>query len=304
MSAALSGLLRLRRRAPRRRPDAADAVRSQGPGARSTASSRSSIGSSRCTCRSSAASRWSAIASSTCCCRSWRERGLYVQVVTSAVRPIPIEWAAIPRLQICVSIDGLQPEHDVRRTPATYDRILKHIEGHQITVHCTVTRQQAQRDGYIEEFVRTWSDNPNVRIDLAEPLHAAGRRRVRRERLPPDDRVRVVDDAAAAARARSRSCRCRRALLDAYLRSARLARRLHLRADHRVPVGGSADADHAVPVRRQARLRQLRLHGVAPEAVAASVSAVIGSISARSVGNSCRIARAVCHGIAAASAGT
>jgi hypothetical protein len=31
------------------------------------------------------------------------------------------------RLQVCVSIDGLQPEHDARRAPATYDRILKHI---------------------------------------------------------------------------------------------------------------------------------------------------------------------------------
>ena len=70
---------------------------------------------------------------------------------------------AAPRLQIVVSIDGLQPEHDVRRTPATYDRILKHIDGHQITVHCTVTRQQVQRDGYLEEFVRFWSANPNVR---------------------------------------------------------------------------------------------------------------------------------------------
>jgi len=91
------------------------------------------------------------------------ERGLYVQLVTSAVRPIPLSWASIPRLQICVSIDGLQPEHDVRRTPATYDRILKHIEGHRITVHCTVTRQQAMRAGYIDRFLRTWSDNPNVR---------------------------------------------------------------------------------------------------------------------------------------------
>ncbi len=83
--------------------------------------------------------------------------------MTSAVRPIPSEWAAIPRLQIVVSIDGLQPEHDVRRTPATYDRILKHINGHQITVHCTVTRQQSRRDGYLEEFVRFWSDNPERR---------------------------------------------------------------------------------------------------------------------------------------------
>src|SRR6516165_9119068 len=60
------------------------------------------------------------------------ERGVFVQLVTSAVRPIPLQWASIPRLQICVSIDGLQPEHDKRRTPATYDRILKHIAGHQI----------------------------------------------------------------------------------------------------------------------------------------------------------------------------
>src|SRR6185312_11519567 len=48
-----------------------------------------------------------------------------------------------------VSIDGLQPEHDVRRTPATYERILKHIIGHQIVVHCTVTRQQVTRPGYL-----------------------------------------------------------------------------------------------------------------------------------------------------------
>ena len=31
------------------------------------------------------------------------ERGLYVQLVTSAVRPIPPAWASIPRLQVCVS---------------------------------------------------------------------------------------------------------------------------------------------------------------------------------------------------------
>ena len=69
------------------------------------------------------------------------ERGIYTQVVTSAVREIPAEWRGLDRLQIVVSIDGLQPEHDVRRAPATYDRILKHIAGHKIIVHCTVTKQ-------------------------------------------------------------------------------------------------------------------------------------------------------------------
>ena len=120
------------------------------------------------------------------------QRGLYVQVVTSAVRPIPIAWASIPRLQICVSIDGLQPEHDVRRTPATYDRILKHIDGQQITVHCTVTRQQTIRDGYIEEFVRTWSDNRNVKsIWLSLYTPQVGEQSD--EKLRPEDRARIVD---------------------------------------------------------------------------------------------------------------
>ena len=104
------------------------------------------------------------------------ERGLYVQVVTSAVRPIPAAWASIPRLQICVSIDGLQPEHDARRAPATYDRILKHIDGHQITVHCTVTRQQTAARRLHRGVRRTVVEQSQRAIDLAEPLHAAGRR--------------------------------------------------------------------------------------------------------------------------------
>ena len=68
-----------------------------------------------------------------------------------------------------------------RRTPATYDRIHKHIAGQQITVHCTVTRQQVQRDGYLEEFARLWSANPTRQTDLVQPLHAADRRSVGRD---------------------------------------------------------------------------------------------------------------------------
>ncbi len=142
-------------------------------------------------------------------------RGLYVQVVTSAVRPIPIEWASIPRLQVCVSIDGLQPEHDVRRAPATYDRILKHIRGQQVTVHCTVTRQQTLRDGYIEEFVKTWAGNPNVRtiwMSLYTPL--AGEES--EEKLKSEDRVRVVNTLRAL-RPKFPKLQMPTQLLDAYL---------------------------------------------------------------------------------------
>src|SRR5687768_13289451 len=118
-------------------------------------------------------------------------RGLYTQLVTSAVRPIPAEWIGLKRLQIVVSIDGLQPEHDERRKPATYDRILKHIEGHRITVHCTVTRQQVQRDGYLDEFVRIWSGNPNV-DQIWVSLYTPQVGEDSPERLQPADRERVV----------------------------------------------------------------------------------------------------------------
>jgi MoaA/NifB/PqqE/SkfB family radical SAM enzyme len=123
-------------------------------------------------------------------------QGIHTQLVTSAVRPIPIEWVSLRRLQICVSIDGLQPEHDVRRTPATYDRILKHIEGHQITVHCTVTRQQAQRPGYLEEFVRFWHANPNVKM-LWFSLYTPQIGEESAERLLPGDRKRVIAELMA-----------------------------------------------------------------------------------------------------------
>jgi MoaA/NifB/PqqE/SkfB family radical SAM enzyme len=121
------------------------------------------------------------------------DMGIYTQLVTSAVRPIPLEWAPIRRLQIVVSIDGLQPEHDERRKPATYERILKHIEGHTITVHCTVTRQQARRDGYLEEFVKFWSANPNI-SQLWISLYTPQVGELSAERLTKTDRQRVVSD--------------------------------------------------------------------------------------------------------------
>jgi MoaA/NifB/PqqE/SkfB family radical SAM enzyme len=119
------------------------------------------------------------------------DRGIYTQVVTSAVRPVPVEWARLRRLQMVVSIDGLQPEHDERRTPATYDRILKHIKGHHVTVHCTVTRQQVRRDGYLDEFVRIWSENPDV-SQIWVSLYTPQVGEISEERLLPEDRERVV----------------------------------------------------------------------------------------------------------------
>jgi organic radical activating enzyme len=89
--------------------------------------------------------------------------GIAVQVVTSAVRQIPEQWNRIENLYLVVSIDGLQPEHDVRRAPATYERILKSIAGHIITVHCTVTGKMVGRPNYFHEFLSFWSSRAEVR---------------------------------------------------------------------------------------------------------------------------------------------
>jgi MoaA/NifB/PqqE/SkfB family radical SAM enzyme len=123
-------------------------------------------------------------------------RGIHTQLVTSAVREIPKHWAKIPLMSIVVSIDGLQPEHDVRRAPATYDRIQKHIVGHQIVVHCTVTRQLVNRPGYLEEFLRFWSNKQETRkiwISLYTPQVGEESE----ERLTPADRKLVVADLMA-----------------------------------------------------------------------------------------------------------
>jgi hypothetical protein len=106
------------------------------------------------------------------------------------VRTIPAAWADLPRLQVVVSIDGLQPEHDARRSPATYDRILKHIRGQHVTIHCTLTHQQA-RPGYVTAFTTIWAANPDVkRIWFSMYTPQVGEQSA--ERLLPEDREMLV----------------------------------------------------------------------------------------------------------------
>src|ERR1700691_5558673 len=90
------------------------------------------------------------------------QRGVHVQLVTSAFRPLPKAWNALSKLSLVVSIDGLQPEHDERRKPATYERILKNISGTRVTIHCTITSQIATRAGYLDEFLGFWSSKPEI----------------------------------------------------------------------------------------------------------------------------------------------
>ncbi len=120
---------------------------------------------------------------------------IHVQLVTSAVRPIPRAWRDLPNIFIVVSIDGLQPEHDCRRTPATYERILKHIAGHRIVVHCTVTGHFAARPGYLAEFARFWSAREEVR-KIWFSLYTPQEGEKSQERLSPQDRATAIAELA------------------------------------------------------------------------------------------------------------
>ncbi len=88
-------------------------------------------------------------------------RGIYTQVVTSAFRRIP-DWTKLDRIQVVVSIDGLQPEHDARRQPATYERILGSIAERRITIHSTITSAMVTRRTYIREFLDFWTPREEI----------------------------------------------------------------------------------------------------------------------------------------------
>ncbi len=124
------------------------------------------------------------------------DRGIHVQVVTSAFRPLAQSWAKLAHFNVVVSIDGLRPEHDARRAPATYDQIIKNIAGQNITIHCTVTGQMMKRPGYLAEFLEFWTPRPQIKkvwFSLFTPQ--TGDRMA--EILQPDERKRAITDMMA-----------------------------------------------------------------------------------------------------------
>jgi MoaA/NifB/PqqE/SkfB family radical SAM enzyme len=117
--------------------------------------------------------------------------GVFTMVVTSGVIPIPHEWMEIPRLRVAVSVDGLPEHHDERRKPATYERILRNIEGRSINVHWVITQPMMLRSSYLEEYVAYWNERPEVDhiwVSLYSPQ--VGEQSA--ECLRPEDRERIA----------------------------------------------------------------------------------------------------------------
>jgi len=117
--------------------------------------------------------------------------GIFSMVVTSGVIPIPAQWMKIPRVRVAVSVDGLPEHHDIRRQPATYERILKNITGRKINVHWVITRPMLDRSSYLEECVGFWNARPEV-DHIWISLYSPQMDEESPERLSPEDRERVA----------------------------------------------------------------------------------------------------------------
>ena len=127
-------------------------------------------------------------------------RGINVQLVTSAFRHIPAHWTKFSRLSVVVSVDGLQPDHDERRKPATYERILQNIRDVQVTIHCTITGQMTRQENYFARFLAFWSEKPQIKrvwMSIFTPQRGASGPEI----LSAAERVRVI---AELGRLRSR----------------------------------------------------------------------------------------------------
>jgi hypothetical protein len=94
---------------------------------------------------------------------------------------------------VVVSVDGLQPEHDARRKPATYERILQNIKDARVTIHCTITSQIANVPGYLDEFLRFWTSQREVAkvwFSIFTPQRGAANLEI----LTGTQRARIIED--------------------------------------------------------------------------------------------------------------
>jgi hypothetical protein len=125
--------------------------------------------------------------------------GIFSLVVTSGVIPVPMEWMKLPRCRVAISVDGLPEHHDIRRKPATYERILGNIGGREVNIHWVITRQMLERASYLEEYVEFWSKRTEVnRIWVS--LYTPQIGEVSAETLTSENRLQVARELTRLAR--------------------------------------------------------------------------------------------------------
>lgn len=120
------------------------------------------------------------------------QRGVYTLVVTSAVIPIPMEWMGLEYLTVAVSVDGNPEDHDIRRKPATYERILRNIAGRRVNIHWTVVRHNIEQPGYMDRYLTFWSEQPEV-SNVWVSIYTPQLQEESPERLTPENRTQLAE---------------------------------------------------------------------------------------------------------------
>ena len=202
--------------------------------------------------------------------------GVHTQVVTSAVRPIPV---------VVGGHAGAAGGGVDRRTAARTRRapdaghLRAHPQAHRRAAHHgALHADPAAGAARLRRRVHASSGRPTATSSASGS--ASTRRRAAKtppERLRPADRALLVEEIAALYATEpklSRHAAVGRARLP---QPAAQSRRLHLREDDGLPVGGLKRAITPVPVRRGPRLLAVRLHGL-------SRAAGAGRLPARRVG--------------------
>ena len=88
---------------------------------------------------------------------------------------------------------------DVRRKPATYERILRHLAGPRVYIHWTVVRSHVENLNYLRQYLSFWSAHPEVhRIWMSVYTPQKGEQSP--EMLTPTDRMRLAEAIPALAR--------------------------------------------------------------------------------------------------------
>ena len=117
--------------------------------------------------------------------------GIEVQFITSAALPIPLSWCQLSNLHLVVTMDGLSPEHQSRRSPDEYKNILNNIAGHRVILHCVVLRSMLAHPDFLKEFAAFWSCCSEIE-KIWFSLYTPQRDEISEERLTEEERARAI----------------------------------------------------------------------------------------------------------------
>ena len=88
--------------------------------------------------------------------------GIFSLVVTSGIIPIPTEWMNLPRSAWPFPSMASPNITTSAASPPPTNKSSANIDGREVNIHWVITRPMLERPGYLEEYVKFWSERPEV----------------------------------------------------------------------------------------------------------------------------------------------